>query len=556
MRKNLCDFCYCFSIITSLPYLHAIAFTGHPLTHIPPVTAAEVAAILKSIPSKSSPMDFIATSLIKSCHGVFSELISRLANLSFNEGRFPSRFKTAQITPLLKKTGLDKSSPENYRPISNLNNISKILERLFLNRIRSHVTSCSNFNPFQSAYRSKHSTETALVYTVNNICRSANEGNCTLLISLDLSAAFDTVDHNLLIARFDDSFGIRGNFLSWIDSYITNRSQFVRIGRFSSKNTYCTCGVPQGSVLGPILFNIYTSPIASIAESYNTRQQQYADDTQLYIALSAQSLSQSLLSLENCLSHLRAWFCHNGLALNPDKTDAVLFGTRNKLGSLSTLTHVDVAGTSVQLSKKVKILGATLDQQLTFHDHVNTVCSASFYHLRSFRHVRPALTQDIAKALGSAVIGTKLDYANSILHGTSSANIKRLQRVQNALARVVLSSPSPSATKNLQRLHWLPVQYRIRYEVCSLAYQPYTSTAPSYLSSTVSHYLPTRSLRSTDTQLLTVPRSRLVFADRGFYIAGPTEWNNLPLTVRSANSLGIFHSRLKTHLYRLALNEP
>jgi len=291
---------------------------------------------------------------------------------------------------------------------------------LFLNRIRSHVTSCSNFNSFQSAYRSKHSTETALLYTVNNICRSADEGDCTLLISLDLSAAFDTVDHNLLISRLDNSFGKRGNFLSWINSYITERSQFVRIGRFSSKNTSCTCGVPQGSVLGPILFNIYTSPIASIAESHNTRQQQYADDTQLYISLSAQSLSQSLLSLENCLTHLRAWFCHNGLTLNPDKTDAVLFGTRNKLGSLSSLTHVNVAGTSVHLSKKVKILGgATLDQQLTLQDHVNTVCSASFYHLRSFRHVRPALTQDIAKTLGSAVIGgAKLDYANSILHDT------------------------------------------------------------------------------------------------------------------------------------------
>ena len=133
--------------------------------------------------------------------------------------------------------------------------------------------------------------------------------------------------------------------------------------------------------------------------------------------------------------------------------------------------------------KKVKMLGATLDQQLTFQAHVNAVCSASFYYLRSFRHVRPALTQAMVKTLGSAVIGTKLDYANSILHGTSSANIKRLQRVQNALARrVVLSSPSPSATKNLQRLHWLPVQYRIRYKVCSLGYQSYTSTAPSIVS--------------------------------------------------------------------------
>ena len=129
----------------------------------------------------------------------------------------------------------------------------------------------------------------------------------------------------------------------------------------------------------------------------------------------------------------------------------------------------------------MKIIGAILDQQLTFQDHVSTVCSASFYHLRSFRHVRPALTQDIAKTLGSTVICAKLDYTNSIFRGTSSANIKRLQRVQNALVRIVLTAPSPSATKNLQRLHRLPVQYRICHKVSSLARrQSYTSTAPSY----------------------------------------------------------------------------
>jgi hypothetical protein len=175
---------------------------------------------------------------------------------------------------------------------------------------------------------------------------------------------------------------------------------------------------------------------------------------------------------------------------------------------------------------------------------------------RSLRLVRPALTEYIAKTLGSAVIGAKLDYGNFILHGTSSANIKRLQRVQNALARVVLSAPSPSATKNLQRLHWLPVQYRIRHKVSSLAHQSYTSTAPSYISSSVSRNLPTRSLRSADTQPLTIPRSRLVFADRGLYIAGQTEWIKLPLTARSTNYTGIFHSRLKTHLHRLASSKP
>jgi hypothetical protein len=177
------------------------------------------------------------------------------------------------------------------------------------------------------------------------------------------------------------------------------------------------------------------------------------------------------------------------------------------------------------------------------------VCSASFYHLRSLRHVRPAFSQDIAETLGSAVIGAKLGYANFILHEQFSVNIKRLQRVQKALAQFVLRAPSPSATKNIQRPHRLPVLYRIRYKVSSLAHQSNTSTASSYITSSVSHWLPTCSLRSADTQLSAIPRSRLVFADRGFYIAGPTEWNNLPLTVRSANYTGIFHFRLKTHLY-------
>jgi hypothetical protein len=191
-----------------------IGYTGCPITSIPAVTVTEVASILKSLANKSSSIDFVATSLIKSCSCVFSELIAYLANMSFSEGHFPAQFKSAQVTPLLKKPGLDKTSPNNYRPISNLNNISKILERLFLNRIQSHVSSCSNFNPFQSAYRRNHSTETALLYTVNNVYQAADDGCCTLLISLDLSAAFDTISHSLLISRLRTSFGIRGHFLS------------------------------------------------------------------------------------------------------------------------------------------------------------------------------------------------------------------------------------------------------------------------------------------------------------------------------------------------------
>ena len=161
----------------------------------------EVKKLSSGIPGKSCPLDFIPTSLIKSCSDVFSELISRLANLSFTEGCFPAMFKQAFVTPLLKKPGLDQSDPSNYRPISNLNNISKLLECLFLFPFQLHVSNLPNFNPLQSAYCCFHSTETSLLNTLDQVYTAADSSQPTILVSLDLSAAFDTIDHHILLTR-------------------------------------------------------------------------------------------------------------------------------------------------------------------------------------------------------------------------------------------------------------------------------------------------------------------------------------------------------------------
>ena len=257
-----------------------------------------------------------------------STLLSTLANLSFSQGVFPSMFKVASVTPLIKKPGLDEDSPSNFRPISNLNNISKIIERLFLSRLQPHILCCPNFNQLQSAYRPYHSTETALLLSLNNIYEAADNSQPTLLVSLDLSAAFDTIDHSVLLSRLHTSFGISGTALSWLTSYLYSRSQHVRIGQSSSPSALLDSGVPQGSVLGPILFSVYISPIGAIFSAFGIQHQQYADDTQLYIALSAVNPVPAISTLESCLTSLHSWFCQNGLCLNPTKSDAILFGTQ------------------------------------------------------------------------------------------------------------------------------------------------------------------------------------------------------------------------------------
>ena len=178
-----------------------------------------------------------------------------------------------------------------------------------------------------------------------------------------ISAAFDTIDHVTLINRLRTSFGITGSVLSWLQSYLSNRTQLVHIGHHSSTSTRCTTGVPQGSVLGPLLFVIYISPIAIITRSFQVCHQQYADDTQLFIALNPSDPSPDIANLTTCLHALHSWFCVNGMALNPDKSDAILLGTRQRSRTFASVRSVDVAGCPVLLS----------DSQLTAYQ-ANVYC--------------------------------------------------------------------------------------------------------------------------------------------------------------------------------------
>ena len=382
--------------------------------------------------------------------------------------------------------------------------------------------------------------------------KSIEAGTSTLAVALDLSAAFDTVCHSTLLSRLQHSFGISGTALEWISSYISGRPHFIAAGGHKSSTQSLTFGVPQGSVLGPLLFTTYTSPTHHLVSTFGLAQQQYADDTIIYLSLEKSNPHCSLSNLENCLSALRLWFAQNSLTINPSKSVSTMFSTAQHISKLQTtgFKTVSVAGSSIPINKNFTTLGVTLDSTLSLTKHVKQTVRSSFYHLRALRHIRHVLTDENAKTIGAALIHSKLDYSNAILYGTSQENISSLQRVQNSLARIISnpSRPMPSAML-LSSLHWLPVKSRINYKIACLTHTALHDHQPTYLAQLLQPYNPPRSLRSSDQHLLTVPRTHFRISDRSFDVAAPKIWNSLPFNLRTLTSSSTFRSALKTHLF-------
>ena len=201
--------------------------------------------------------------------------------------------------------------------------------------------------------------------------------------------------------------------------------------------------------------------MSSIADHFGVQYHQYADDTQIYVALSKDGINETTANLQNCLAEVHLWLSQNGLVINPDKSEAVLFSTaqRSRIAPLP-LSTVNVAGAVTPIAVDVKLLGVTLDQHLTFNKHIQNVCRSSYYHIRALKHIRSSLSEDVAKTIACGFVSSRLDYSNSVLFGTSKSNISRLQRVQNSLARVVTRSRrNDRITPIIKRLHWLPISY-------------------------------------------------------------------------------------------------
>jgi len=533
-----------------------------------PATVTEITRLIHSSENKQCDLDPIPTSLLKQCSSVLAPTITNIINISLATGCFPSAFKQSTVTPLIKKPHLDSENFSNYRPISNLSFISKLTERVVKDRLQAHLSGNSLYNIYQSAYTKFHSTETALLALYDHLIRASTRQNITCLCLLDLSAAFDTIDHAILLQRLTNWFGITGPAHSWLQSYLTSRSFSVLANGFKSASTSLSCGIPQGSVLGPLLFILYTTPLSSLLSSTTVSHHLYADDTQLFISFLPSQYSTSINQLQSVFSQVSSWMSANLLSLNPSKTEFLVIGLPQQTAKVNDPSLAIDSNNVLQPVTHARNLGFLIDNNLSFDQQISALSRSCSYHLRDLRRIRPTLNFHTANIIATSLVQSKLDYCNSLYLNLPAHCINKLQVIQNNMARAITSKRKfDHISPTLHSLHWLKIKERINYKVISLTYSALQSGKPHYLRDLIT-LQSTRSTRSGSLITLSrPPASKLKISNRSFYYMAPVLWNSLPAHLRQpaspssdnsqqnstlALSRNSFLAQLKTYLFKFS----
>ena len=367
---------------------------------------------------------------------------------------------------------------------------------------------------------------------------------CCILILLDLSAAFDTVDHSKLLSILYHEIGLRGKVLDWFVSYLIGRRQAVNIKGRKSNYNGLSYGVPQGSVLGPVLFNIYVRSLINLLNQAGFIVHGYADDHQILKGFSIEFQYEAIRhSLPRCLDLIAVWMKTFFLKLNSSKSQIIIFAPPN----LSNQIHIDNVklsnGDSIKISKVVTNLGVKLDSPLTFSPQINSLCSHSYQLIRNLHSVRKYLEVDHLRLLVQSIIVSKIDYCNSLLYGVSMSEINKLQRVQNSCARLIFGKKkNDHVTELLHTLHWLPVRQRIIFKILTFVFKYFQKNVPDYISDCLT-------IKNENNYTLDIPRTNTSYGDRAFYCIAPKLWNSLPNFIRTATSYNQFKSHLKHLLF-------
>ena len=368
------------------------------------------------------------------------------------------------------------------------------------------------------------------------------------MVLLHLSKAFDSIDHAKLLHKLS-LLGVSSWALEWFKSYLCERQQYVRIGCVASGVRTSSYGVPQGSILGPALFNIYINDLPGVTDHCSLES--YVDDSKVYLSFSAKDVDGAIFQITEDLKKVAAWCCQNSLLINPDKTKLLLIGTPQMLNAISTDLdlHVTLLGKDLRPVSSAKDLGIQIDATLSFDEHVAITTSSCLSSLCQINRVKHLLDSSTLIQVINALVFSKLYYGSSVWSSISKKNVSKLQSVQNFAARIVTHSRKfDHITPILNKLEWLTVQSMLTYRDGVLAFKCLNGLAPEYLNKKFKKRSEVHNKNTRNKGKLDIPRYRIASGQRTFHYRASTLWNSLPKRFTDLPSIVTFKKELKSFL--------
>lgn len=504
-----------------------------------------VSNIVNGIKSNVSGIDGVSTHMIKLCFPVIGIYILHIINCCLEQGYFPESWKQSLIVPLPKTP-----NPVDYsdlRPISLLPILSKILEKVIYQQLNEYLNEKNLLPVYQSGFRKGYSTTTALSCLCDDIITASDKGQATVLALVDFSKAFDTLNHKLLISKCK-YFGFDTLALRWLDCYLTGRCQLVKIGSAVSESKSITSGVPQGSVLGPLLFLIYTLDLSNTITQ--CKIQCFADDTQIYYSFESKDYLRAADIINQELASLHDYASQHNLRMNPAKTKAILFCSKKHRTFLKASMNLYLENESIQFASRVKNLGILIDENLRFNEYTSELSKSCYLRLKLLFASRHLLSFSMKKKLCECLVISKITYCNVVYFPClDHATQYRIQKIQNACCRLVFNLRKyDHVTLPISTLKWMKVNIMFQYSFLSSLSSIMRSLQPRYLSNKLVtmhsvHKLPTRF-----GKLLLMPHHRTSQYQRSFTYNAVRLFNSLSNNLKRYFFEKSFKIQLKSYL--------
>ena len=488
---------------------------------------------------KATGLDMIPSKLLKMAASIVTPSLTAIFTKSIITGIYPTEWKMARVTPVFKKG--EKSDLNNYRPISVIPVVSKVFEKIVYDQLYQYLNDNQLLSSCQSGFRSLHSTLTALLEATNSWSVSIDNGFLNGVVFIDLKKAFDTIDHEIILRKLS-YFGADQATAKWFQSYLSNRTQRCNVNGNLSTASTVTCGVPQGSILGPLLFLMYINDLPNCLRVAAPRM--FADDTS--ITLSAKTVADLKLAVTSELNNLTCWLRANKLSLNVAKTELMIIGSRQRLNTQCEEINISIDDRTIKRVDHIKSLGLTIDAQLSWSKHVDEISKKVSSAIGALKRVRPFIPTDVAVQIYNALILPHFDYCSPVWDGMSGCLSDKLQKLQNRAARVITQSPfDTSSNLLLAMLRWEKLSLRRKKQKALIMYKTLNELAPDYLQCLFTErHVNDYNLRNLEGKL-SLPKPNTNYLKRSFCYSGACLWNNLPQDLKSVCSIGQFKRGIK-----------